>query len=35
MTGGWRAVRRLWERVGFSADFIRTLKKVPVPPAFR
>jgi hypothetical protein len=27
--------RRLGERVGFFADFIRTWKKIPIPPAFR
>jgi len=27
--------RRLGERVGFSAEFIKTWKKIPIPPAFK
>jgi hypothetical protein len=28
-------VRRFEERVGFFAEFIKTWKKIPIPPAFR
>jgi hypothetical protein len=37
MTGGRRTLRgrRRLERVEFFAKFIRTRKKVPVPPTFQ